>query len=183
MKTKFTPVEIIQNKGCYSADKVNALEFMKNPVILLEDIMRSNIPFEDKLWYLRNKCQAESKELIPLGFMLVSTFIDRLDDETKECYEYAKNLFFGTDKTKTTKELSIITEALENKMKGAKDKAKESVINLSKSLWLYPVCINNTFYNVCDILFPFYEIYDEKELDLKTCTDKLIMFTKEKVKK
>ena len=44
MKTKFTPNEIMSNRGCYERSDVNKLSFIGNSEIDINDILDSEIP-------------------------------------------------------------------------------------------------------------------------------------------
>jgi len=56
MKTTFTPKFIKDNKECYSLLQVNKLSFIKQKTITLEDIIKSEIPFKDKIWFIWANC-------------------------------------------------------------------------------------------------------------------------------
>ena len=57
MKTKFTPNEIMSNRGCYERSDVNKLSFIGNSEIDINDILDSEIPINDKFWFVRNNCE------------------------------------------------------------------------------------------------------------------------------
>ena len=56
MKNTFTKAYLRKNKGCYTLKQINELSFINNKVITLEDIINSEISFEDKLWWLNHNC-------------------------------------------------------------------------------------------------------------------------------
>ena len=61
MKLVYTKEEIIERKGCYTLKRVNNLSFINNKVISLEDILNSEIPTKDKLYfYFMNSTFKES---------------------------------------------------------------------------------------------------------------------------
>ncbi len=62
MKTEFTAKYIKENKGCYKLSQVNRLSFIKNSVITINDIINSEMPDKDKIWWLLNKCNWSSTE-------------------------------------------------------------------------------------------------------------------------
>lgn len=57
MITKFTPQDIMEKRGCYEPEKVKKLSFIKQKLITLQDILKSSIPFKDKVWFFF--CQTE----------------------------------------------------------------------------------------------------------------------------
>ncbi len=73
MKTTFKPEYIREHKGCYTSEQVDALSFIKKPIITLEDIINSEIPFKDKIWFLWTQCD--------FGY-----------DQRMECYDNSKKL-------------------------------------------------------------------------------------------
>jgi len=57
MKTKFTPNEIMSNRGCYERSDVKKLSFIGNSEISIDIILNSEIPIKDKFWFLLNNCE------------------------------------------------------------------------------------------------------------------------------
>lgn len=57
MKTKFTPHEIMSNRGCYQRSDVEKLSFISKPEIDINDILNSEISIKDKFWFVRNNCE------------------------------------------------------------------------------------------------------------------------------
>ena len=56
MKTMFNKTFIRKNKGCYTLKQVNQLSFINNKEITLKDIIKSEIPNKDKIWFIWNNC-------------------------------------------------------------------------------------------------------------------------------
>lgn len=73
MNLEFTKDYILKNKGCYEESQVLQLSFINQSVITIEDILNSEIPFKDKIWFIWNKGEF-------------------LYDERKECYNQSKEL-------------------------------------------------------------------------------------------
>ena len=57
MKTKFTPNEIMSNRGCYERSDVEKLSFINQSEININEILDSEIPIKDKFWFVRNNCK------------------------------------------------------------------------------------------------------------------------------
>jgi len=56
MKKIFTKEDVINSKGCYSKEQVLNLSFINNEIILISDILNSEISIKDKRWFLYNSC-------------------------------------------------------------------------------------------------------------------------------
>lgn len=52
IKLTFTKTFIYKNKGCYTKEKVDKLSFINNKIIIIEDILNSEIPYKDKIYFL-----------------------------------------------------------------------------------------------------------------------------------
>lgn len=56
MKKEFTKKEMIKRRGCYTEEHLMSLSFMKMELINIDDILNSEIPLDDKAWFLISKC-------------------------------------------------------------------------------------------------------------------------------
>lgn len=65
MKHEFTEQFMQANCGCYSMEELYDCTFMHNKQILLIDIVNSEIPLRDKLWFVVNKAATadEAKQI------------------------------------------------------------------------------------------------------------------------
>jgi hypothetical protein len=55
MKTKFTKDYIIDNRGCYSIDKVHKIKCIDSKTITIDQLFR-DLPIRDFCWWLVKKC-------------------------------------------------------------------------------------------------------------------------------
>ena len=55
MKKEFTKEYMLENKGCYSEEQINATSFMKLESITIESIIESEISLKDKFWFVIKK--------------------------------------------------------------------------------------------------------------------------------
>lgn len=62
MKKTFNKTYIRSNKGCYKLKQVNNLSFINNKIITIEDILNSEIPLKDKLYFLFCSCELDLKD-------------------------------------------------------------------------------------------------------------------------
>lgn len=112
MITQFSSKFIKNNKGCYSLRQVNSLSFIrdKRSVITLEDIVKSELPNQDKIWFIWNKldfnyekreeCYNQSKKLQKIFASLGGLVF---------CHSYFDIFFFfGQVGLFTLKEIEII---------------------------------------------------------------------------
>jgi len=76
IKKQFTRQEVILSSGCYSNRQIMKLGFIKkgaeyrNKPIKLEDILKSKIELEDKIWFLYKRCNLDLDTKIELSTKL-----------------------------------------------------------------------------------------------------------------
>jgi hypothetical protein len=77
MKTNFTPIDILTNRGCYNREQVQKLSFIGQPEINIDTILDSEIPLKDKLWFVRNQCELDSgqKKWLCIGIAEITLVI------------------------------------------------------------------------------------------------------------
>jgi hypothetical protein len=62
MQKTFTPDYIRNNKGCYDLEQVNTLSFIGNAEIDIQTLLASEMPLEDKYWFVIHKCKLTTKQ-------------------------------------------------------------------------------------------------------------------------
>ena len=106
MKTQFTHLELMNNKGCYS--KEQALKFCQNrpEIVTIKEILESEISIKDKTWFIYNSCALsldEKKKLcIKLAWIVLPIYEEKYPNDTriKEYLQAAEDFYMG----KITKE-------------------------------------------------------------------------------
>ena len=101
MKTTFNKQYIIDNKGCYDEGQVNQLSFIDKSIIIIEDIINSEISLKDKFWFLIRNCDLtnEQKQQISLEVaeIVLPIYEDKYPNNTapREAIQSAKDYIQG----------------------------------------------------------------------------------------
>lgn len=101
MKKEFSKEYILKNKGCYETEQVEALSFINQESIKIEDIINSEMPLKDKGWFLVRKCELTIKEKAELAYKLASVVLPIFetkspgDNRVKECLEAIQEFNLG----------------------------------------------------------------------------------------
>lgn len=101
MKKEFSKEYILKNKGCYETEQVEALSFINQESIKIEDIIGSEMPLKDKCWFLVRKCELTNKEKAELTYELASVVLPIFeakrpgDSRVKECLEAIQQFKLG----------------------------------------------------------------------------------------
>lgn len=66
MKIKFTKTYVINHRGCYNKEQVLNLSFINKRIIKIEDIINSEIPYKDKIFFIWVMCEFNYKEKLEL---------------------------------------------------------------------------------------------------------------------
>ena len=96
MKKEFTKEYITKNKGCYSIEQVEKLSFINKEVIIIYDLLNSEMPFKDKGWWVIRKCELTNKEKAELAYELAYAVLPIFenkypeDKRVRECFEAIK---------------------------------------------------------------------------------------------
>ena len=101
MKKEFTKEYILKNKGCYETEQIEALSFINQESIKIEDIIGSEMPLKDKGRFLVRKCELTTKEKAELAYELASVVLPIFeakrpgDNRVKECLEAIQQFNLG----------------------------------------------------------------------------------------
>jgi hypothetical protein len=104
MQKEFSIDFMKANCGCYSEKRLFACSFMKFPVVLLSDIVESEIPLEHKYWFVCKKLLSSDecrKVAICLAEIVLPIFEVRYPDDKRplEAIEAAKSYLAGNSST------------------------------------------------------------------------------------
>jgi len=97
MKKEFTKKYIIDNKGCYDINQVNSLSFINNTEITILDIINSEMPTKDKIWFLFKKSDLTLDQKKELSYLLAENvshiYNERYpsDNRVKDCIKAIKD--------------------------------------------------------------------------------------------
>lgn len=101
MKKEFSKEYILKNMDCYKIKQVEALSFINQESIKIEDIINSEMSLRDKGWFLVRKCELTIKEKAELAYKLASVVLPIFeakrpgDNRVKECLEAIQQFNLG----------------------------------------------------------------------------------------
>jgi len=97
MKNTFTKSYILANRGCYSKKQVEALIFINNEIITINDfILSEQLSLRDKFWWVSRKCELTKEQnvqnAIDCAEIILSLFEAKYseDKRPREAIEAAK---------------------------------------------------------------------------------------------
>ncbi|MFA5935032.1 MAG: putative immunity protein [Candidatus Paceibacterota bacterium] len=101
MKTQFTHLELLANKGCYSKER--ALQFCQDrpEIVTIKEILESEISIKDKRWFVYNACELslnEKKKLaLKLAWIVLPIYETKYpnDFRVKECLQATEDFYGG----------------------------------------------------------------------------------------
>ena len=99
MKTIFSKEYVLQNKGCYSIEQVEALPFDKNNEITLFKLLEV-LPLKDFGWWLR-RCEMTKEQIVNIAIICAESvlpFYEKQcpdDSRVRDCIEATKEYIKG----------------------------------------------------------------------------------------
>jgi hypothetical protein len=115
MKTTFTKQEILNNKGCYSLNKINSLLGKRKKVKIIE-ILSSPISIRDKCKFVYNACDLsldEKKKLaLKLAWIVLPIHENKYpnDSKIKDCLQAIEDFYTNKISFPTLKEKRKVAE-------------------------------------------------------------------------
>jgi hypothetical protein len=103
MKTEFSRQYLIDNCGCYDEESGKIEGLLGDRIIVtLNEILESEIPLEDKCWFVANSCELSKSEvkqlLLKLTRIVLPIFEEEYPDDTRvrECIIATEGFLNGT---------------------------------------------------------------------------------------
>ena|SRR3990167_5097159 len=100
MKTEFTKQYILENRGCYSTEQVEAIPSINAEIITLQNLF-DELPTEDFRWWLAKKCELPRNQQVSLAIHCAEFVIPIYEKEypndsrVRDCVQAVKDFELG----------------------------------------------------------------------------------------